>query len=154
MYFSVPMDIEPKDILFTPFAAGESAYILGPFLDIFTAGDSRIISTMFQINCQNAESQTGHLIPASSEDDVDNGTAIRLFAFPFHLLIGIGYVKFLKCLFDPPKNTFGLIYGLYDTTLGHLKVEMCPRAVIIAAFYGDIPASVRPTLMMLVGLIG
>lgn len=91
--FSVPMDIKPNDILFTSFAAGESVYFLGPFLDIFTAGDSRIISTMFQINCQIAESQTVHLIPASFEDDVDNGMAIKLFAFPFHLLIGIGYVR-------------------------------------------------------------
>lgn len=109
---------------------------------------------MFQINCLIAESQTVHLVPASSEDDIDNGASVRLFAFPFHLLIWIGYATPRKCLFDPSRNTFGLVYGLYDTTSGHLKVEMCPGAVIVAALDGDIPASVRPTPLMLVGLIG
>ena len=109
---------------------------------------------MFQINCLIAESQTVHLVTASSEDDIDNGSAIRLLPFTLHFLIRVDYSPFRKRLLDAPGNTLCLIYRLYYTSPGHLKIEMRPGAVIVAALDGNIPASVRPTPLMLVGLIG
>ncbi len=109
---------------------------------------------MFQINCLIAEGQTMHPVTASSEDDIDNGSAIRLLSFTLHFLIRVDYSPFRKRLLDAPGNTLCMIYRLYYTSPGHLKIEMRPGAVIVAALDGNIPASVRPTPLMLVGLIG
>ena len=90
----VKVNIETDNVVFAPFATCECVDVLCPFLDVFTASDMRIVRTMFQIDCLTPECQLVHPVAASSEDDVDNGTAIRLFAFSLHLLIGIGYATF------------------------------------------------------------
>lgn len=150
----VKMDIKTDNIIFTPFVTGESVNIFRPFLNVFTAGDRRVVGTMFQINCLIPEGKAVHPFPASSEDYIDNGAAIRLLVFTFHLLIRVSYPTFRKCLLDSPWNTFRLIYCLDHASMGDFKIEMRSGAVIVATFDGNIPASVGPTPLMLVGLIG
>ena len=88
--FLIEVDIETDYIVFAPLVAGESVNILCPILDVFTAGDVRIVRSMLQINCLTSECQLVHSVATSSEDDVDNGAAVRLLAFPFHLIIRVG----------------------------------------------------------------
>lgn len=109
---------------------------------------------MFQIDCLIAEGQTVHLVAAASEDDIYDGATIGHLPFAFHLLIRVDDSTFRKGLPDTSGDTLGLIYRLNHTATGHLEIEMRPGAVIVAASDGDIPAAVRPTPLVLVGLVG
>ena len=105
---------------------------------------------MFQINCLIAESQTVHLLPASSEDDVDNNTAVALLAFAFKFRIRILDTSFFQSLAHTLRDAFGGVNRLDDATSGYLEVESGTGYVIVTGLGGTLPVLFRSPSLMLV----
>ena len=105
---------------------------------------------MFQINCLIAESQTVHLLPASSEDDVDNSTAVALLTFAFKFHIRVLDAPFFQGLAHTLRDTFGGVDRLDDATLGYLEVESGTGYIIVTGLGGTLPVLFRPPSLMLV----
>ena len=105
---------------------------------------------MFQINCLVAEGQTVHLLPASSENDVDHSTAVALLAFAFKFRIRILDTSFFQSLAHTLRDAFGGVNRLDDTTSGYLEIESGPGYIIVTGFGGTLPVLFRPPSLMLV----
>lgn len=151
--FLIEVNIESNDVVFAPFVAGESVNILCSILDVFTAGYVRVVRAMFPINCLISECQLVHPVAASSEDDVDNGAAVRLLAFPLHLLIRVGDSTNPQCLAHPIRDVFRGVNRLNNATLCNLKVEMSTGYIVIAILGGTLPVLSRPPSLMFVRLV-
>ena len=146
----IEMDIESGDVLLAPFVTCEFVNILCPLLDVRASRNMGIVCSMCQINFLIAEGQTVHLLPTSSKDDVYNSASIRLLSLAFQFLIGIYDATSSKCLLDSLGNGLGLVNRLDNVALGNLEIEAFSCAVIVAAFDGDIPTSLRPPSLMLI----
>lgn len=106
--------------------------------------------SMFQIDCLIAEGQTVHLIPAASEDDVDNTAAVALLAFAFKFRIRILDATFFQGLTHPLRDASGGVNRLYDAPLGYLEVESGTGYIIVTGLGGTLPVLFRPPSLMLV----
>ena len=113
----------------------------------------RIVRTMFQIVCLTPECQLVHPVAASSEDDVDNGAAIGLLAFAFHLLIRVGDSTSPQSVAHPVGDAFGGVDRLNNATPGNLKVETGTGYIIIAVLGCSFPVLFRPPSLVFVRLV-
>ena len=125
--FLVQVNDEGKDVILPIFLGQELVHVLCPVLDVLLTSQMRVILAKILVEFLVTECQVSHLVTRTTENQVDNGTVLRM----IQSLVLVPYATPVKIGLHPLRDAVSLVNLRDDTTSGHFKVQMLTGEIIV-----------------------
>ena len=132
--FLVQMNDESKDVILPIFLGQKLVHVLCPVLDVLLTSQMRVVFAKILVEFLVTESQVSHLVTRTAENQVDDGTILRM----LQSLVLIPYATPVKIGLHPLRDAVSLVNLRDDTTSGHFKVQMLTGEIIVPLTLGEL----------------